>query len=72
MRQFFEIVWCFVFIMSCLMIESLWLFASLNKVTFFFAPRDMIHSPVYLAVPLPGRIHKAVTGAWVMFCLFTL
>lgn len=54
------------------MVESLRLFASvaLSEVAFpFFAPRDMIHSPVYLAVPLPGRIHKAVTGVWVMFCL---
>ncbi|OWK55189.1 Tandem C2 domains nuclear protein [Lonchura striata] len=27
-------------------------------------PKDMIQSPVYLAVPLPGRIRKAVTGVW--------
>lgn len=56
------------------MVESLWLFASvaLNEVTCVFAPRDMIHSPVCLAVPLPGRIHKAVTGVWVMFCFVYL
>lgn len=76
MRQLFEIQCCFVFILSCLMVESLWLFASvaLNEVIYFYflPPRDTIHSPVYLAVPLPGRIRKAVTGVWVMFCLFTL
>lgn len=41
-------------------------------ISFFPVPRDMIQSPAYPAVPLPGRIHKEVIGVWVMFCLFTL
>lgn len=65
--------------MSYLVAESLWLSPSIaltEVVGFccfssFLLTRDTIHSPAYLAVPPPGRNHKAVTGVWVQFVCLT-
>lgn len=72
MRQLFEIEYLFHDILSDGIMSGFCICCSELSDSFFPLPRDMIQSPVYLAVPLPGRIHKAVTGVWVMFSLFTL